>query len=145
MKINGITDVFFDLDHTLWDFDKNSALTFAKIFKMHALEVSVDEFLSHYQEINHQYWKLYRDAKIDKEVLRYGRLKDSFLACNLQVEDIIIRKLSTDYMTYLTDNNYLFDNTIEILEYLNVKYNLHIICYHVFLHKIMQLKKQLSI
>ena len=127
MKIKGITDVFFDLDHTLWDFDKNSELTFGKIFKMHSLDVSVYEFLSHYREINHQYWKLYRDAKIDKEVLRFGRLKDSFLACNLQVEDIIISKLSTDYITYLTDNNYLFDNTIEILEYLNLKYNLHII------------------
>ena len=23
---NQITDVFFDLDHTLWDFEKNSAL-----------------------------------------------------------------------------------------------------------------------
>lgn len=32
MKIEGITDVFFDLDHTLWDFDKNSRLTFKKIF-----------------------------------------------------------------------------------------------------------------
>ncbi|MGB2137101.1 MAG: noncanonical pyrimidine nucleotidase, YjjG family, partial [Flavobacteriaceae bacterium] len=29
---NQITDVFFDLDHTLWDFEKNSALTFEKIF-----------------------------------------------------------------------------------------------------------------
>ena len=28
-----ITDVFFDLDHTLWDFDTNSALTFEAIFK----------------------------------------------------------------------------------------------------------------
>lgn len=34
MKIDNITDVFFDLDHTLWDFDKNSALTFDKIFKI---------------------------------------------------------------------------------------------------------------
>lgn len=127
MKISGITDVFFDLDHTLWDFDKNSVLTFDKIFKIHKIEVSVEEFLSHYTEINLQYWKLYRDAKIDKEVLRFGRLRDTFLACNLKVEDDIIGKLSTDYITYLTDNNYLFDNTIEILDYLSLKYNLHII------------------
>ena len=32
MKNTTITDVFFDLDHTLWDFDKNSELTFDKIF-----------------------------------------------------------------------------------------------------------------
>ena len=27
-----IQHVFFDLDHILWDFEKNSALTFEKIF-----------------------------------------------------------------------------------------------------------------
>ncbi len=91
MNTNGVTDVFFDLDHTLWDFDKNSALTFNKIFKMHNIRLSVEEFLSHYHEINYQYWKLYRDAKIDKEVLRFGRLKDSFLASNIKVEEAIIQ------------------------------------------------------
>ncbi len=28
-----VTDVFFDLDHTLWDFDKNSMLAFKRVFK----------------------------------------------------------------------------------------------------------------
>ena len=32
LKNEGITDVFFDLDHTLWDFEKNSELTYKKIF-----------------------------------------------------------------------------------------------------------------
>ena len=44
MKIDGITDVFFDLDHTLWDFDKNSELTFDKIFKMNAINIELDDF-----------------------------------------------------------------------------------------------------
>ncbi|WP_304386812.1 YjjG family noncanonical pyrimidine nucleotidase [Mariniflexile sp. AS56] len=124
---NGITDVFFDLDHTLWDFDKNSELTFDKIFKMNAVDVDLHEFLLHYRDINFEYWKLYRDAKIDKEVLRFGRLKDTFVAANIDVEDAMIRKLSTDYISYLTDTNFLFENTIEILDYLSQKYNLHIL------------------
>lgn len=127
MKINGITDVFFDLDHTLWDFDKNSEITFKKIFEMHAINISLQEFLWHYRDINFQYWKLYRDAKIDKEVLRTGRLKDSFLATNYYVDAATISKLSTDYINFLTDTNYLFENTIEILEYLSLNYNLHIL------------------
>lgn len=127
MKINGITDVFFDLDHTLWDFDKNSDITFEKIFKMNALDIPLNDFLLHYRDINFQYWKLYREAKVDKEVLRIGRLRDSFLAANFQVEDAVISKLSTEYITYLTDTNYLFENTIEILDYLSLKYNLHIL------------------
>lgn len=127
MKINGITDVFFDLDHTLWDFDKNSELAFAKIFKINAIQVDLNEFLLHYRDINFQYWKLYRDAKIDKDVLRYGRLKDTFLAANVFVDEAMIKQLSNDYITYLTDHNYLFEHTIEILDYLSKKYHLHII------------------
>ena len=66
MKINGITDVFFDLDHTLWDFDKNSRLTFDKIFKLNDLSIDLDGFLLHYEPINLNYWKLYREEKIEK-------------------------------------------------------------------------------
>jgi len=31
--MKNITDIFFDLDHTLWDFDKNSEMAFDAIFK----------------------------------------------------------------------------------------------------------------
>ena len=119
--------IFFDLDRTLWDFDKNSDLALEKIFRINAIEINLNEFLSHYREINFQYWKLYRDAKIDKDELRFGRLKDTFSASNIKIDDVIIRQLSIDYITYLTDNNYLFENTIEILDYLSLKYNLHIL------------------
>jgi len=44
MKLKGITDVFFDLDHTLWDFDRNSALTFDKIFKINQIDKGEDIF-----------------------------------------------------------------------------------------------------
>ena len=127
MKLKGITDVFFDLDHTLWDFDRNSALTFDKIFKINQIEIDLENFLVHYKAINLQYWKLYRDEKIDKDVLRFGRLNDTFLALNYTIEKEIIQQLSTDYITYLTDNNYLYDDAIPILEYLYKNYNLHIL------------------
>jgi len=127
MKLNGITDVFFDLDHTLWDFDKNSALTFNKIFEINNLEIDLNYFLSHYEPINLQYWKLYREEKIGKEALRFGRLNDAFSAINHQIESNLIYKLSDDYITHLTSFNHLFENTFEILEYLNETYKLHII------------------
>lgn len=127
MKIEGITDVFFDLDHTLWDFDKNSALTFKTIFEINEILVDIDVFLQNYIIINFNYWKLYRDEKIDKEVLRFRRLHDTFSAVNYPVDPEMINKLSKDYITHLTTFNYLYENTIEILEYLNKKYKLHII------------------
>ncbi|WP_034043264.1 YjjG family noncanonical pyrimidine nucleotidase [Wocania ichthyoenteri] len=127
MKIKGITDIFFDLDHTLWDFDKNSALTFHKIFEMNNINVSLHDFLSYYEPINLNYWKLYREEKIDKESLRFGRLNDTFNAINFTVEKNIINQLSEDYITHLISFNHLFENTFEILDYLKYSYNLHII------------------
>lgn len=124
---NKITDVFFDLDHTLWDFDKNSALTFEMIFKKNNIDVSLDSFLEFYEPINLKYWKLYREEKLDKASLRYSRLKDTFKEIKVEVEDEVIHNLSEDYITYLTTHNHIFDGTIEILEYLKPKYKLHII------------------
>ena len=45
-----LTDVFFDLDHTLWDFDRNSALAFGQIFSHREIGVSVGDFLLHYAQ-----------------------------------------------------------------------------------------------
>ena len=127
MKIDNIAHVFFDLDHTLWDFDKNSALTFEKIFQLNSIDVNLDKFLDIYVPINFRYWKLYREEKIDKESLRYGRLKDAFKLLDIKVKTSMIYKLSDDYIAYLSTFNHLFDGAIEILEYLQGKYKLHII------------------
>ncbi len=119
--------VFFDLDHTLWDFDKNSGLTFEKIFRINNIDVELRTFLDVYEPINLNYWKLYREERVTKSALRYGRLKDAFDAIGVHVSDHKINQLSVSYIDYLTTFNHLFDGTIEILEYLKDKYELHII------------------
>ena len=119
--------IFFDLDHTLWDFDKNSALTFEKIFKLNNLDIDLESFLKVYVPINLQYWKLYREEKIDKKSLKFARLNDAFKALDLEVSARIVHKLSDDYITYLSTFNHLFPDTIALLEYLQPKYTLHII------------------
>ena len=44
--------LFFDLDHTLWDFDKNSAFAFDKIFKARGFDISLQDFLNIYIFLN---------------------------------------------------------------------------------------------
>lgn len=122
-----ITDVFFDLDHTLWDFDRNSELAFAKIFEKNAIDVELDVFFEAYFPINFQYWKWYREERVTKAQLRYGRFKKTFDALKVSITDDIIDKLSEDYIIHLPDHNFLFDGTIELLDYLKEKYTLHII------------------
>ncbi len=124
---NTITDIFFDLDHTLWDFDTNSVLAFDKIFKQHHPTIDTTDFIAIYAPINQACWKLYQVDKISHEELRYNRLKLSFDAMNYSISDEQIHKISHDYIEFLPDNNQLFDGALEILEYLYPKYKLHII------------------
>jgi putative hydrolase of the HAD superfamily len=122
-----IKHVFFDLDHTLWDFDKNSGLTFDKIFKLNDINVKLEDFLEVYEPINLRYWKSYREEKVTKSALRYGRLKEAFDSISITVEDDLINHLSEEYITHLSSFNYLFEGVFEILNYLKDKYDLHII------------------
>ena len=127
MNKNNITDIFFDLDHTLWDFDKNSNLTFIKIFALNKLDIDINIFLEAYHPINTNYWDLYRENKVSKEKLRFYRLADTFKKLQIEVGDSMIKKLSFDYIDYLSDFNNLIPGAIEILEYLDTKYSMHII------------------
>ena len=127
MKHTHITDVFFDLDHTLWDFDKNSEITFDAIFKNNHPSVDTTLFIEKYVPINQECWKLYQYDRITHQELRYNRLKYSFDAIKYSISDSEIDIIAEDYIRFLPENNHLFDGTIEVLEYLNQKYNLHII------------------
>lgn len=122
-----ITDIFFDLDHTLWDFEKNSALALEKIFAMQELAINLQEFLLFYIPVNREYWEKFRKDEISQEALRFGRLKDTFNLINFEIEDELVVLLSEKYIHYLPQYNHLFEGTIEILDYLSSKYNLHII------------------
>lgn len=122
-----VTDIFFDLDHTLWDFEKNSALTFHKILIENKVDVEVASFLKEYVPINFAYWKLYREEKISKEQLRFQRLRATFNALGHEISDKDIHVIAADYIKYLSSFSHLFPDAIAVLEYLKPKYNLHII------------------
>ena len=122
-----VKHIFFDLDHTLWDFETNSAKTFEKIFRDNKITINTSIFLNYYKPINFEYWRLYRNEKISKEKLRFGRLKDTFDKIDYKISDDLIYKLSEDYITVLPMFNTLFDGAHEVLDYLKAKYQLHII------------------
>ena len=122
-----IKHIFFDLDHTLWDFDKNSEQAFATIFNTDFPEIDLGSFIKVYAPINQALWKLYQKDLISSEQLRYQRLKQSFAAIDCVVSDDQIEYLAQQYIALLPENNYLFDGTVQVLDYLQSKYKLHII------------------
>jgi len=126
-KLSNIKHIFFDLDHTLWDFETNSKKTYEFIFSKHNMAVDIDEFIAIYAPINHNYWKLYREEKVTQKALKYARLKDSFDALNFEITDDLIHLLAEQYLDNLSNYNTLFEGTMELLDYLKPRYELHII------------------
>lgn len=125
---NKIKHIFFDLDHTLWDFQANSDASYAEIFKRRNFDLDFEKFKNVYNPINALYWKKYRTEAVSKQELRYGRLKDTFDAMELLVSDKDIDEIADEYIETLPKYNKLFDGAIEVLDYLKEKgYHMHMI------------------
>ncbi|MAK36813.1 MAG: noncanonical pyrimidine nucleotidase, YjjG family [Flavobacteriaceae bacterium] len=125
--MNKITDVFFDLDHTLWDFDRNSGLAFQRVFQKHEIPLVLEDFLKVYEPINFNYWKAYREERVTKQALRRGRLVDTFVEFKLSYPTTIIDAIAVSYIDELPVNNHLLEGALEILDYLKSRYTMHII------------------
>ena len=106
-------NIFFDLDHTLWDFEKNSSMTFERIFEEMNIQTDLDPFLSAYEGINHNFWKLYRENKITQIELRHQRLIETFKAIDYDFDLKKISTLSDLYIRYLSTFTNLFDGAFK--------------------------------
>lgn len=122
-----ITTIFFDLDHTIWDFEKNSEMTFLKIFKEEGIDISLKDFIVTYNPINHECWRLYRNNLITHEQLRVRRLKQTFTQIGYPYSKTLLDSVNEKYIAYLSTFTHLFNGAIPLLDYLKMRYELHII------------------
>lgn len=122
-----VNTIFFDLDHTLWDFEKNSSITFKHIFNKRNFPFSHSEFLKYYIPINHKYWDYYSKNKISAEHLRTIRLQETFKVLKYNHTSMFIDEISDEYIKTLPKQTFLFEGVIDMLQKLKLKYNLHII------------------
>jgi putative hydrolase of the HAD superfamily len=124
-------DLFFDLDHTIWDFELNSKETLWDLHLKYELEAkginNFDEFYSIYSVHNHKLWDRYSKGFIKQEELRWKRIYLSLLDYKI-ADEALSKEMSVDYLDILPDKKNLFPYTIEILEYLKSKdYSMHLI------------------
>ena len=122
--------IFFDLDHTLWDFDRNSTETLIELFDLFDLKAhgipNIETFINTYLHRNEMMWEQYRYGNISKETLRNKRFE--FTLYDLEIEDATLSKsLSNEYINRAPYKTNLFPDTHEVLAYLKEKYVLHII------------------
>lgn len=123
--------IFFDLDNTLWDFDKSSILAFEKIYEIfHLINYNIPSathFHHTYFEHNNRLWELYRQGKIDKEFLKDERFRLPLKDYGI-INDNLAHDLGESYTDFAARMVALVPNTIEILSYLKEKnYNIHLI------------------
>lgn len=124
-------DIFFDLDHTIWDFDLNARETLHELYYTHKFNdlfnrPNSDEFIETYTLNNHRVWDLYHHGKIDKPTLRKLRFADTFT--QLGVDPALFPvAFENDYLAICPTKTNLFPNAIETLSYLQNRYNLHLI------------------
>ena len=127
---NKYKHIFFDLDHTIWDFDKNAEETLYELYDVYQLsEIGLPSaaiFIETYTRNNHQLWAEYHIGKITKDELRETRFKRTFLELGV-APHLLPLAFEDDYVKLCPTKTNLFPHAHETLRYLQGKYMLHLI------------------
>jgi putative hydrolase of the HAD superfamily len=123
--------LFFDLDHTLWDFDANARATLVDIYGLFDLEqkgvAPFDRFYTQYLEHNAILWDRYHKGFITAEELKWKRMWRTLLEFKIG-DELLAKTISSTFLEILPTKKSLFEHTHEILQYLLQKgYTLHLI------------------
>ncbi len=123
--------LFFDLDHTLWDFEMNTKETLQDLYALNALKErginDFDIFFSKYSHHNHQLWDKYTKGLIKQDELRWKRMWLTLLDFKI-ADEVLAKNIAVQYLDILPTKKNLFPYTFEILDYLKNKgYIMHLI------------------
>ena len=123
--------LFFDLDHTLWDFEANAKATLASLYEtLHLPKKGINDFelfYRNYLDHNERLWERYRNGFIKQEDLRIKRMRQSLLDFKIADEELA-QAMSVQFLELLPTRTILFPYAKEILTYLIDKgYELHLI------------------
>jgi YjjG family noncanonical pyrimidine nucleotidase len=122
--------IFFDLDHTLWDYETNSRETLVELYHDYDLMAkgvpSCDDFTSQFTIVNTKLWDLYDRGLAGSEVIRKERFRQILNAFHIQ-EDKLCGDLSYHYLDQCPRKGHLMPHALEVLDYLSLHYKLSVI------------------
>lgn len=123
--------LFFDLDRTLWDFERNSMETLKGLFLEGELEARgagpFDAFNAVYQRENAQCWEDYREGRMVKEVLRAERFRRALAGCGIE-DEALAEHMGWKYVERSPHQQHLIPGTLEVLEALHLRgHGIHIL------------------
>lgn len=122
--------LFFDLDRTLWDFDRNASLMLDELFHAHELASlgigSAKLFSETYRRVNDEMWDLYRRGEIDETTLRTTRFERALR--ELGIDDVQLgSRLGAHYLRDSPRMPHLLPGAHSVLTTLSKTFELHII------------------
>lgn len=123
--------LFFDLDHTLWDFNSNAKESLTELydfFKLDQIGVApFEEFYSIYLHHNKILWSRYEKGYISTDELKWRRMWRSLLDFKI-ADEKLAKNMSEHFLQILPTKKKVFEYTFEILDYLTQKnYSLHLL------------------
>jgi putative hydrolase of the HAD superfamily len=123
--------LFFDLDHTLWDFEANSRQALEALYRSSNLqERGISDFGGFHRAYlvhNDKLWERYRNGYIGVEELRWKRMWLTLLDYRI-ADEALAKELGRVFLDLLPLGKQLFPYTHEILHYLRERgYQLHLI------------------
>lgn len=122
--------LFFDLDHTLWDFETNSKLTLHQLyqeFNLHDLGITdFEAFHDQYVIHNDRLWERFRKGFIKRDELRWKRMWLALLDFKI-LDTAIAHELSAAYLEILPTQSVLIPHAKELLDHCKDKYEMHLI------------------
>lgn len=124
------TCIFFDLDHTLWDYETNSEETLRELFHSFGLnnksKLSFEEFFQGFVRINNDIWDAYDRGLIKKDVIRNERFHRVFVHAGINDYPLSL-EFSNQYVAESPKKGNLIPHAKEVLDYLSPKYPLYVI------------------
>ncbi|MEP2771384.1 MAG: YjjG family noncanonical pyrimidine nucleotidase [Fulvivirga sp.] len=122
--------IFFDLDHTLWDYDTNSVEALSDLFHKYELHqakgITLDGFLETFTKVNNKLWNNYNKGHIERDDIRQKRFDKILKKFGITDMDKSLM-MSEEYISICPTKTNVFPYTFETLEYLKNKYNLYIL------------------
>lgn len=125
-----MSPIFFDLDHTLWDFETNSRETLEELLLYYKKEIahpiSIQEFFPIYSRVNEKCWELYRKHEITQAELRINRFIETFETCGVTIGSWV-QEFSTSYTRECPKKGSLFPGALDTVQALSEKSPLFLI------------------
>nr|WKN39456.1 YjjG family noncanonical pyrimidine nucleotidase [Tunicatimonas sp. TK19036] len=125
------THILFDLDHTLWDFERCSTETLKELYQSYQLQSmgcsSAEDFCQVFRQVNHKLWDLYNRGEYDSERLRNERFTLIFDELQLVYDQEFSTLFAQKYLALCPTKAHVMPDTLTTLDVLQKHYQLHIV------------------